>query len=225
MKKFIFGERNGIYIIDLQKTVQRFEAAYAFVRDSVAAGETVLFVGTKPQAADMMEEESKRAGMFFVNQRWLGGMLTNFQTIRKSIEKLKKYEQIVADPTHHGYTKKEVGQIEKDRVKLERSLGGMKNLNALPGCVFIMDTRIEHIAVREANRLGIPIVALVDTNCDPEMIDYPIPGNDDAIRSIKLILSRIANACIEGAHLRAQREETNIPAAIMPTPAVGVPAI
>jgi len=171
-----------------------------------------------------MEEESKRAGMFFVNQRWLGGMLTNFQTIRKSIEKLKKFEHIVADPTQQGLTKKEVGQIEKKRVKLERSLGGMKNLNTLPGCVFIMDTRIEHIAVREANRLGIPIVALVDTNCDPDMIDYPIPGNDDAIRSIKLILSRIANACVEGAHLRAQREETNIPDAIMSAPAVAIPA-
>lgn len=224
MKRFIFGERNGIYIIDLQQTLQRFEAAYAFIRDSVSAGESVLFVGTKPQGADTLKEEANRAGMFFVNQRWLGGMLTNFQTIRKSIVKLKKFESIVADPAQQGLTKKEVGQIEKKRVKLEKSLGGMKNLTTLPGCVFIMDTRIEHIAVLEAHRLGIPIVAIVDTNCDPGMIDYPIPGNDDAIRSIKLILSRIASACIEGAHLRAQREETDIQDAIMPTTAERVPA-
>ena len=216
MKRFIFGERNGIYIIDLQQTVQRFGTAYAFIRDSVAAGEYVLFVGTKPQAADILEEEAKRAGMFFVNQRWLGGMLTNFQTIRKSIEKLKKFEGIIADPTHQGLTKKEVGQIQKELVKLEKSLSGIKNMTSLPGCIFVLDTRVEHIAVKEANRLGIPVVAIVDTNCDPESITYPIPGNDDAIRSIKLITSRLADASIEGNHLRAQREEADMPEALIP---------
>ncbi len=224
MKRYIFGERNGIYIIDLQQTAQRFDIAYAFVRDTVMAGESVLFVGTKPQAAEILQEESKRAGMFFVNQRWLGGMLTNFQTIRKSIDKLKKFESILADPTHQGLTKKEVGQIQKQRVKLEKSLSGIKNMTSLPGCVFILDTRVEHIAVREANRLGIPVLAIVDTNCDPDNIQYPIPGNDDAIRAIKLITSRIAEACIEGAHLRAQREEAAVPVAIMPVAMESVPA-
>jgi len=207
MKRFIFGERNGIYIIDLQQTVQRFENAYAFVRDTTAAGESVLFVGTKRQAVDILEDEAKRSRMFFVNKRWLGGMLTNFQTIRKSIEKLKKFEAAVTDGTHQRLTKKEVGQMEKERQKLEKYLSGIKNMNSLPGCIFVLDTRIEHIAVQEANRLGIPVIAIVDTNCDPDGIDYPIPGNDDALRSIKLIVSRIADACIEGAHLRAQREE------------------
>ncbi len=216
MKRYIFGERNGIYIIDLQQTAQRFDTAYTFVRDTVSAGEYVLFVGTKPQAAEILEEEAKRAGMFFVNQRWLGGMLTNFKTIRKSIEKLKRFEGILADPTHQGLKKKEVGQINKDRIKLEKNLSGIKNMTALPGCVFVLDTRLEHIAVMEANRLGIPIVAIVDTNCDPDMIDYPIPGNDDAIRSIKLVTCRIADACIEGNHLRAQREEAEMPEALMP---------
>src|SRR5687767_9955826 len=220
MKKFIFGERNGIYIIDLQQTVQRFQAAYDFVRDTVAAGESVLYVGTKRQAVDIVEEESKRAKMFYVNQRWLGGMLTNFQTIRKSIDKLKKFESALTDGTHERLTKKEVSQMEKERVKLDRSLSGIKNMNRLPGCVFVLDTRIERIAVQEANRLSIPVVAIVDTNCDPDGIDYPIPGNDDAIRSIKLIASRIADACIEGTHLRTQQEEiykpdTTIPVADM----------
>ncbi|TAJ26327.1 MAG: 30S ribosomal protein S2 [Nitrospirae bacterium] len=211
MKRFIFGERNGIYIIDLQQSVQRFEAAYAFVRDIVSAGESVLFVGTKRQAVDILEEEAKRSRMFFVNKRWLGGMLTNFQTIRKSIEKLKKFEAALTDGTHQRLTKKEVGQMEKERVKLEKYLSGIKNLNSLPGCIFVLDTRIERIAVQEANRLGIPVLAIIDTNCDPDGIDYPIPGNDDAIRSIKLITSRIADACIEGAHLRAQREDGGKP--------------
>ncbi len=214
MKRYIFGERNGIYIIDLQQTVQRFETAYAFVRDTVAAGESVLFVGTKRQAVDILEEEAKRSRMFFVNKRWLGGMLTNFQTIRKSIEKLKKFESALTDGTHERLTKKEVSQMEKERLKLEKSLSGIKNMNSLPGCIFVLDTRIERIAVQEANRLGIPVVAIVDTNCDPDGIDYPIPGNDDAIRSIKLVASRVADACIEGAHLRQQREEADKPDAI-----------
>ena len=214
MKRYIFGERNGIYIIDLQQSVQRFEMAYAFARDTVAAGEPVLFVGTKRQAVEIIEDEAKRAQMFFVNQRWLGGMLTNFQTIRRSVEKLKKFESALTDGTHERLTKKEVGQMEKERVKLEKYLSGIKNMNSLPGCVFVLDTRVERIAVREANRLSIPVIAIVDTNCDPDGIDYPIPGNDDAIRSIKLIASRISDACIEGAHLRTQREESEKPASM-----------
>jgi len=217
MKKYIFGERNGIFIIDLQQTVQRFDAAFNFVRDTVAGGESVLFVGTKRQAVDIIEEEAKRSRMFFVNQRWLGGMLTNFQTIRKSIEKLKKFESAITDGTHQRLTKKEVSQMEKERVKLEKVLSGIKQMNSLPGCVFVLDTRVERIAVQEANRLSIPVVAIVDTNCDPDGIDYPIPGNDDAIRSIKLIASRIADACIEGAHLRAQLEEGEKADAMTPT--------
>jgi small subunit ribosomal protein S2 len=211
MKRYIFGERNGIYIIDLQQTAQRLQAAYDFVRDTVAAGESVLFVGTKRQAMDILEEEAKRCGMFFVNQRWLGGMLTNFQTIKRSIDKLKKLEAAQTDGTHERLTKKEVAEMEKERVKLEKNLSGIKNMSSLPGCVFILDIRVEHIAVQEANRLSIPVVAIVDTNCDPDGIGYPVPGNDDAIRSIKLIASRIADACIEGAQLRSQREESEKP--------------
>jgi len=209
MKRYIFGERNGIYIIDLQQTVQLFDKAYSFARDSVAAGEPLLFVGTKRQAVEIIEEEAKRAGMFFVNQRWLGGMLTNFQTIKRSIDKLKKFETILGGDGQQHYTKKELGQMEKERVKLEKSLSGIKNIPALPGAVFVLDTRIEHIAVKEANRLSIPVIAIIDTNCDPDGIDFPIPGNDDAIRSIKLITSKIADACIEGTHLRSQHEEAD----------------
>lgn len=211
MKPYIFGERNGIYIIDLQQTAQRLQAAYEFVRDTVAAGDSVLFVGTKRQAFDILEDEAKRCGMPFVNQRWLGGMLTNFQTIKRSIDKLKKFEAAQTDGTHQRLTKKEVGQMEKERVKLDKTLSGIKHMSSLPGCVFILDIRVEHIAVQEANRLGVPIVAIVDTNCDPDGIDYPVPGNDDAIRSIKLIASRVADACIEGMQLRSQREESEKP--------------
>jgi small subunit ribosomal protein S2 len=193
MKKFLFGERNGIYIIDLQQTLTRMEQAYAFVRDTVAAGETVLFVGTKRQAAEILEEESKRANMFYVNQRWLGGMLTNFKTIR-----LKK---------------KEVMLMQKDIVKLQKYLSGIKSMRGLPGAIFVLDTRIEKIAVQEATRLGIPVIAILDSNCDPDNITYPIPGNDDAIRSIKLITSKIADACIEGAHIKTQRDEADFQAA------------
>ena len=216
MKKFIFGERNGIFIVDLQQTEQRLQAAYDFVRETVRSGEAVLFVGTKRQAAEIVEEEAKRCGMFFVNQRWLGGMLTNFQTIRRSVEKLKKFETTLAGGGGgvEGLTKKEMAQMEKERQKLEKYLSGIKQMSALPGCVFVLDTRVVRIAVQEANRLEIPVVAIVDTNCDPDGIAYPIPGNDDAIRSIKLITSRIADACIEGAHLRAQAEEAQKPEAL-----------
>lgn len=207
MKKFLFGERNGIYIIDLQQTLARLEQAYAFVRDTVAAGESILFIGTKRQAAEILEEEAKRANMFFVNQRWLGGMLTNFQTIRRSIDKMKKMESILENPSEHGLKKKEILLMQKDIVKLQKYLSGIKSMRGLPGAVFILDTRIEKIAVQEATRLDIPVLAILDSNCDPDHITYPIPGNDDAIRSIKLITAKIADACIEGAHLKAQRDE------------------
>ncbi len=213
MKKFLFGERNGIYIIDLQQTVQRIEQAYAFVRDTVAGGDSILFAGTKRQAAEILEEEAKRANMFYVNQRWLGGMLTNFQTIRRSIDKMKKMEATLANPAEHGLTKKEIGQMQKEIVKLQKYLTGIKNMRSLPGAVFVLDTRVERIAVQEATRLDIPVIAIVDSNCDPDDITYPIPGNDDAIRSIKLITSKIADACIEGAHLKTQREEAEFQSA------------
>jgi small subunit ribosomal protein S2 len=207
MKRFLFGERNGVYIIDLQQTVARMEQAYAFVRDTVASGQSVLFVGTKRQAAEILQEEAVRANMFYVNQRWLGGMLTNFQTIRRSIDKMKKLEGMLADPAQYGLTKKEIAQKQKEIVKLQKFLTGIKNMRGLPGAVFVLDTRVERIAVQEATRLEIPVIAIIDSNCDPDDITHPIPGNDDAIRSIKLITSRIADACIEGAHLRTQRDE------------------
>ncbi len=198
MKPYIFGEKNGIYIIDLQQSAQLFQRAYNFVRDTVAAGETVLFVGTKRQAVNIVEEEATRCNMFYVTQRWLGGMLTNFQTIRKSIAQLKKFEAAQTDGTYDRLKKKEILLMEKERGKLEKYFSGIKQMENLPGCVFILDTRIQHITVKEANRLGIPVVAIVDTNCDPEGIDFPIPGNDDAIRSLKLFTAQIANACSEG---------------------------
>jgi small subunit ribosomal protein S2 len=217
MKRYIFGERNGIYIIDLQQTLARFDAAYDFVRQTVAQGESALFVGTKRQSGDIVEEEAKRCQMFYVSQRWLGGMLTNFNTIRKSIDKLRKIETASADGTYERLPKKEVAKLEKERLRLEESLGGIKGMNALPGCIYVADTRGERIAIQEAHRLGIPIVAIVDTNCDPDGIEYLIPGNDDAIRSVRLITSKIADAVIEGLHLRAQRAEDEKPAALTPT--------
>jgi small subunit ribosomal protein S2 len=198
MKPYIFGARNGIYIIDLQKTVRMYRDAYAFVRDTVARGETVLFVGTKKQAQEPIAEEARRCGMFFVNSRWLGGMLTNFTTIKKSIDRLRKLEQMRDEGTYDVLPKKEVATLEREREKLERSLGGIKDMGKLPGCVFVIDTRKEKIAVGEAKRLGVPTVAVVDTNCDPDEINYVIPGNDDAIRAIKLFTSKIADAVIEG---------------------------
>jgi len=198
MRPYIFGEKNGIYIIDLQQSAQLFHRAYNFVRDTVAAGETVLFVGTKRQAVNIVEEEATRCNMFYVTQRWLGGMLTNFQTIRKSIAQLKKFDAAQTDGTYDRLKKKEILLMEKERGKLEKYFCGIKQMENLPGCVFVLDTRIQHITVKEANRLGIPVVAIVDTNCDPEGIDFPIPGNDDAIRSLKLFTAQIAEACIEG---------------------------
>ncbi|NOX21194.1 MAG: 30S ribosomal protein S2 [Nitrospirae bacterium] len=201
MKKYIFGERNGIYIIDLQKTMKGMEDAYNFMKEVAATGGDVLFVGTKKQAQDSIREEALRAGVFYVNNRWLGGMLTNFTTIKKSIEKLKKIEQMKEDGTYEALTKKEVAKLEKTRMKLEKNLGGIKEMEAPPAAVFIVDPKKEHIAVLEARKLNIPIVAIVDTNCDPDLIDYVIPGNDDAIRAIKLITSKMADAILEGKEI------------------------
>ncbi len=201
MKKYIFGERNGIYIIDLQKTLKGLEDAYNFIKDIASTGTPVLFVGTKKQSQDAIHEEATRAGAFFVNQRWLGGMLTNFSTIKKSIEKLKKIETMKEDGTFDLLPKKEVAGIEKERTKLDKNLSGIKDMTALPGAVFIVDPKKERIAVAEARKLFIPIVAIVDTNCDPDEIDHVIPGNDDAIRAIKLISSKMANAVLEGKEM------------------------
>ena len=197
-KPYIYTSRNGIHIIDLQKTVALFDKAYEFVRDQVANGAKVLFVGTKKQAQVAIEEHAKRCGMFYVNQRWLGGTLTNFQTIKKSIEKLRKLEEMEKEGLYELLPKKEIMRIEKKKKKLEKYLGGIKDMEDLPDIVYIVDIRREHIAVKEARKLGIPIVAIVDSNCDPELVDYIIPGNDDAIRAINLITSRIADAVIEG---------------------------
>jgi small subunit ribosomal protein S2 len=202
MKPYIFGARNGIYIIDLQKTVRYFKAAYNFVRDTVAGGNKILFVGTKKQAQEAIGEEALRANQFFVNNRWLGGMLTNYATIKGSIERLKKIETMSQDGTYDLLTKKEALQLERERAKLEKSLGGIKFMNKVPGAIFVIDPKKEIIAVREARKLGIPVVAVVDTNCDPDDIDYLIPGNDDAIRAIRLFAAKIADACIDGAQAR-----------------------
>lgn len=205
MKPYIFGSRNGIHIVDLQKTVSLFGVAYDFVVRTVADGYSVLFIGTKKQAHDSIVEESERCGMFNVVNRWLGGTLTNFQTIRKSIGRLKELSAMKQDGTINRYTKKEAMKMEKELVKLERNLGGIKDMDELPGAVFIVDPKKEAIAVKEARKLGIPIVAIGDTNCDPDELDYIIPGNDDAIRAIRLICSKIANACIEGHSLAEER--------------------
>ena len=204
MKPYIFGARNGIYIIDLQKTVRYFKSAYGFLRQTVQQGEKVLFVGTKKQAQEAILEEASRGGQFYVNNRWLGGMLTNFATIKRSIDRLKKIEAMAQDGTYDLITKKEALQLERERAKLEKSLGGIKGMNRLPGAIFVIDPKKENIAVKEARKLGIPVVAIVDTNCDPEEIDYIIPGNDDAIRAIRLFAQKMADACLEGG---AAREE------------------
>ena len=198
MAEYIFTERNGIYIIDLQKTIKKFEEAYMYVRDLASQGGTVLFVGTKKQAADAIREEAERCGMYFVNVRWLGGMLTNYKTIRQSIARLNSLEKMQEDGTFDMLPKKEVAQLQKEMYNLERNLGGIKNMKGLPAAVFIVDPRKEHNAVLEAKKLGIPVVAIVDTNCDPDDADYIIPGNDDAIRAIRLISSVIADAVLEG---------------------------
>jgi small subunit ribosomal protein S2 len=207
MKPYIFGARNGIYIIDLQQTVRMFRDAYAYVRELVADGGSILFVGTKKQAQDAIREEAERCGMFYVTNRWLGGMLTNFQTIKQSIDRLRKHEETLESPAMaEALTKKEMIGISRERDKLMASLGGIKNMRKLPDALFVVDPKKEEIAVKEANKLGIPVVAAVDTNCDPDVIDYKIPGNDDAIRAIRLFCTAIADAVLEGRALAEERQ-------------------
>ena len=198
MAPYIFTERNGIYIINLQKTVKKIVEAYDFVRSVAESGESILFVGTKKQAQDSIKEEAERVGMYFVNARWLGGMLTNFKTIQKRIERLTQLKKMEEDGTFDLLTKKEATKLKLEIEKLEKYLGGIKDMKKLPGALFVVDPRKEKIAVAEAKKLGIPVVAIVDTNCDPDEVDYVIPGNDDAIRAVKLIASTMANAIIEG---------------------------
>jgi small subunit ribosomal protein S2 len=206
MKEYIFGERNGIYIIDLQKTQRMFREAIAFVTNLIAEdkGKTVLFVGTKRQAQDAIREESEKCGQYYVNQRWLGGLLTNFQTVQKSIKRLKDLESMQTDGRYEKMTKKERIKLDRERESLNKNLSGIKSMSRLPDCVFIIDVKKEEIAVAEANRLGIPIVAVVDTNCSPEGIDYVIPGNDDALRAVRLFASRIADAIVEGNQIATE---------------------
>ena len=219
MKKYLFGERNGIYIIDLQKTLKQFTEAYEFLRELAVAGGTVLFVGTKKQAAETIQQEAQRCGMFWVNQRWLGGTLTNFATIRKSVQRLKYLEDLEQKGTLERLTKKEGLRLTRERQKLTHALAGIKEMDRLPGAIFVIDTKKERIAVREANRLGIPLVAVVDTNCDPDEITHPIPGNDDAIPAIRLLAARMADAVIEGRGVVTEGALT----AEMPVTAVGEP--
>ena len=228
MKPYIFGSRNGIYIIDLTKTVELFGKAEAFVRDLAADGKTVLFVGTKRQAQDIVVEEARRCGMFFVNNRWLGGLLTNFVTIQRSIVRLRDLEAMVEDGRYDTFSKKEIARIEKEKRKLHKNLDGIRHMARLPDAVFVVDTHKEKIAVDEARKLKIPVIGLVDTNCDPGDVDYVIPGNDDALRSIRLFLSRTADAAIAGRGLReaseaAPADGTTGAADTVPAPAPGKP--
>ncbi len=221
MKPYIFGARNGIYIIDLQQTVRLFQEAYAFVRDLAATGGTLLFVGTKKQAQDAVREEAERCNMFYVNNRWLGGTLTNFQTIKQSVDRLKKLEEMLEDAAMaEALKKRELLEVARERERLAHTLGGIKTMRKPPDALFVVDTIKEEIAVREANKLGIPVVAVVDTNCDPDLIDYRIPGNDDAIRAIRLFCAAMADAVLEGKSLQAERakgEETEAPGQVSGT--------
>ncbi len=210
MKPYIFGARNGIYIIDLQKTVRMFKTAYDFIVETVVGGKSVLFVGTKKQARESVYEEANRCEMFYVHNRWLGGMLTNFQTIKKSIDRLNYLNNIENDGSINLFPKKERLKLGKERVKLDNTLGGIRNMGKLPGAIFVIDPKNEAIAVREGRRLNIPIVSILDTNCDPDEVDYAIPGNDDAIRAIRLISARIADACIEGRKRRDERKQAEL---------------
>jgi len=208
MKPYIFGARNGIYIVDLQKTVPLFSRAYRFLVDTVAHGEKILFVGTKKQAQEVVMQEAQRAEQFWVNNRWLGGTLTNYRTIKGSIERLRAIEKMETDGTFEKLPKNEVLGLTRERQKLEKNLGGIKDMGKLPGAVFVIDTKKEHIAVAEARKLGIPVVAVVDTNCDPDEVDYLIPGNDDAIRSIRIFVAKAAEACLEGGAIFQKTLET-----------------
>src|SRR5919206_3168773 len=225
MKEYIFGERNGIYIIDLQKTQRIFRDAIQFVTSLVGEdrGKTVLFVGTKRQAQDAIREEAERAGMFYVNQRWLGGLLTNFQTVQKSIKRLKDLEAMQTDGRYEKLTKKERIKLDREREGLNKTLSGIKGMNRLPDAVFVIDVRKEEIAVAEANKLGIPVIAVVDTNCSPEGVDYIIPGNDDALRAVRLFASRIADAVIEGQQLSTKGADEDEQAATKPAATTAAP--
>jgi small subunit ribosomal protein S2 len=206
MKEYIFGERNGIYIIDLQKTLKMFKEALQTITEFAAQGKTVLFVGTKRQAQDAISEEAQRCGMYFVNQRWLGGLMTNFATIQRSIKRLKELEAMKADGGYELRSKKEASRLEREREALEKNLSGIKNMPKLPDAIFVIDSNKEEIAVKEARKLGIPVFSIVDTNCDPDLIDYIIPGNDDALRAIRLFAQKIADAILEGQQLRLAQE-------------------
>jgi small subunit ribosomal protein S2 len=227
MKEYIFGERNGIYIIDLQKTLKLFKDASKFVTDLCAGGKTILFVGTKRQAQDAVAEEATRAGMPYINQRWLGGLLTNWVTVQKSVKRLQELDEMATDGRYELLTKKEVIKLERERKHLQANLAGIKTMKRLPDALFIVDSNNEAIAVKEARKLGIPVVAVVDTNCDPTVVDYVIPGNDDALRAIRLFTSKIADSAAEGVNLvgdKAFAEELPIPSADESIAAEAAPA-
>jgi small subunit ribosomal protein S2 len=224
MKEFIFGERNGIYIIDLQKTLKMFKEASKFVQDLAAEGRIVLFVGTKRQAQDAIAEEAQRCSMFYVNQRWLGGLLTNWVTVQKSVKRLKELDEMATDGRYDLLPKKEVIKLERERKHLQANLAGIKNMTRLPDAIFVIDSNKEQIAVREARKLGIPVVAVVDTNCDPSEVDYVIPGNDDALRAIRLFTSKISESIAEGVHARDDKQMADIQAAAEePEPVAAAP--
>jgi small subunit ribosomal protein S2 len=214
MKEFIFGERNGIYIIDLQKTLKMFKEASKFVQDLAADGKIVLFVGTKRQAQDAIAEEAQKCGAFYINQRWLGGLLTNWVTVQKSVKRLKELDDMATDGRYELLPKKEVIKLERERKHLQANLAGIKNMNRLPDAIFVIDSNKEQIAVREARKLGIPVVAVVDTNCDPSEVDYVIPGNDDALRAIRLFTSKISESIAEGAQLLTDKQVADLNAGV-----------
>ena len=216
MKEFIFGERNGIYIIDLQKTLKMFKEASKFVQELAAAGRVILFVGTKRQAQDAIAEEAQRCSMFYVNQRWLGGLLTNWVTVQKSVKRLKELDEMATDGRYDLLPKKEVIKLERERKHLQANLAGIKNMSRLPDAIFVIDSNKEQIAVREARKLGIPVVAVVDTNCDPSEVDYVIPGNDDALRAIRLFTSKIAESIAEGVNLIGDKQMAELQAMASP---------
>jgi len=214
MKEYIFGERNGIYIIDLQKTLKMFKEASKFVQELAADGKIVLFVGTKRQAQDAIAEEATRATMFYVNQRWLGGLLTNWVTVQKSVKRLKELDEMATDGRYELLPKKEVIKIERERKHLQANLAGIKNMSRLPDAIFVIDSNKEQIAVREARKLGIPVVAVVDTNCDPSEVDYVIPGNDDALRAIRLFASKVSDSIVEGSQMATDKQTAELAAAV-----------
>ena len=223
MKEYIFGERNGIYIIDLQKTLKMFKEASKFVQDLAADGRIILFVGTKRQAQDAIAEEAQRCSMYYVNQRWLGGLLTNWITVQKSVKRLKELDEMATDGRYDLLPKKEVIKLERERKHLQANLAGIKNMTRLPDAIFVIDSNKEQIAVRESRKLGIPVVAVVDTNCDPSEVDYVIPGNDDALRAIRLFTSKISESIAEGVHARDDKNMADIQAVAAPEPIIADP--